>query len=160
MRGEIRVGLLGYGTVGSNVDQLLQRRARDLERRLGRRLRVVRALVRDPGKERPFAPAPGVLTTSFADLRDDASLDVVAEVMGGLEPTERYVRDLLAAGKPVVTSFASSSCSASVARMTCVSSPGTTVVARRRKSGERTSRQSRSKRSGLVVLAQVRPPLR
>jgi homoserine dehydrogenase len=103
MGGEIRVGLLGYGTVGSNVDRLLQRRARDLERRLGRRLRAVRALVRDPGKERPFAPAPGVLTTSFADLRDDASLDVVAEVMGGLEPAERYVRDLLEGGKPVAT---------------------------------------------------------
>jgi homoserine dehydrogenase len=103
MAREIRVGLLGYGTVGSNVDRLLQRRARDLERRLGRRLRVVRALVRDPDKERPIAPAPDVLTTSFADLRDDPSLDVVAEVMGGLEPTERYVRELLAAGKPVAT---------------------------------------------------------
>jgi homoserine dehydrogenase len=44
-----------------------------------------------------------VLTTEFADIRDDASVDVVAEVMGGLDPAGTYVRELLRAGKPVVS---------------------------------------------------------
>jgi homoserine dehydrogenase len=66
-------------------------------------LRVVRALVRDPAKERTFPAADGVLTTDFASLRDDPAVDVVAEVMGGVEPAGDYVRELLRAGKPVVS---------------------------------------------------------
>jgi homoserine dehydrogenase len=66
-------------------------------------LTVVRALVRDPAKERGFAPGDGVLTDDFASLRDDPRLDVVAEVMGGVEPAGGYVRELLRAGKPVVS---------------------------------------------------------
>jgi homoserine dehydrogenase len=75
----------------------------EIERATGHRLRVVRALVRDPAKERGFPAAEGVLTTDFAAIRDDPSINVVAEVMGGLEPAGGYVRELLGAGKPVVS---------------------------------------------------------
>ena len=44
-----------------------------------------------------------MLTTDFAAIRDDPSIGVVAEVMGGLEPAGAHVLELLAAGKPVVT---------------------------------------------------------
>ncbi|MGH2449942.1 MAG: homoserine dehydrogenase [Candidatus Limnocylindria bacterium] len=100
---DVPVALLGYGTVGSAVDRLLSENAEDIERATGLRLRVVRALVRDPDKERPYAPPPGVLTTEFAAVRDDASIAVVAEVMGGIEPAGAYIRELLRAGKPVVS---------------------------------------------------------
>jgi homoserine dehydrogenase len=100
---DVPVALLGYGTVGSAVDRLLKDNAEDIERATGHRLRVVRALVRDPAKERPNAPDPGVLTRDFASIRDDASIAVVAEVMGGIEPTGDYVLELLRAGKPVVS---------------------------------------------------------
>ena len=100
---DVPVALLGYGTVGSAVDRLLAENAADIERATGHRLRVVRALVRDPGKERPQPTAPDVLTTDFAAIRDDPSIAVVAEVMGGIEPTGGYVLDLLRAGKPVVS---------------------------------------------------------
>jgi homoserine dehydrogenase len=100
---DVGVGLLGYGTVGSSVNRLLVESADEIERATGHRLRVVRALVRDPAKERPFPPDEGVLTTEFAALRDDPSVDVVAEVMGGLDPAGGYVRELLRAGKPVVS---------------------------------------------------------
>jgi homoserine dehydrogenase len=59
--------------------------------------------VQDTGKERSFPAADGVLTTDFAAIRDDPAIDVVAEVMGGLEPAGGYVRALLEAGKPVVS---------------------------------------------------------
>ncbi len=100
---DVPVALLGYGTVGSGVDRLLAENADDIERATGHRLRVVRALVRDLDKERGFSPAPGVLTTDFAAVRDDPAIAVVAEVMGGLEPTGGYVTELLSAGKPVVS---------------------------------------------------------
>jgi homoserine dehydrogenase len=63
----------------------------------------VRALVRDLDAERDFQPGPGVLTTDFAEIRDDSSIGLVAEVMGGIEPAGSYVLELLAMGKPVVT---------------------------------------------------------
>ena len=100
---EVGVGLLGYGTVGAAVDRLLTENAEDIERATGLRLRVVRALVRDPGKERTPAPGDGVLTTDFAAIRDDPSIGVVAELMGGIDPARSHVLELLAAGKPVVT---------------------------------------------------------
>src|SRR5215218_7296870 len=100
---DVPVALLGYGTVGSAVSRLLVESADDIERATGHRLRVVRALVRDPEKERAFPADPGVLTTDIADIRDDPSIAVVAEVMGGIEPTGDYVLSLLGAGKPVVS---------------------------------------------------------
>jgi homoserine dehydrogenase len=100
---DVPVALLGYGTVGSAVNRLLVESADDIERATGHRLRVVRALVRDVEKQRPFSPEPGVLTTDFASIRDDPSIALVAEVMGGLEPTGSHVLELLQAGKPVVT---------------------------------------------------------
>jgi homoserine dehydrogenase len=100
---DVGVALLGYGTVGASVSRLLAESGDEIERATGHRLRVVRALVRDPAKERSFPADSGVLTTDFAAIRDDSSIDVVAEVMGGLEPAGGYVRELLRAGKPVVS---------------------------------------------------------
>jgi homoserine dehydrogenase len=100
---DVGVALLGYGTVGAAVHRLLAESGDEIERATGHRLYVVRALVRDPAKERAFPAAEGVLTTDFAAIRDDPSVTVVAEVMGGVDPAGTYVRELLGAGKPVVT---------------------------------------------------------
>jgi homoserine dehydrogenase len=100
---DVPVALLGYGTVGAAVSRLLAEGADDIERATGHRLRVVRALVRDAEKERGFPAEPGVLTTDFATIRDDPSIAVVAEVMGGVQPTGDYALELLRAGKPVVS---------------------------------------------------------
>jgi homoserine dehydrogenase len=100
---DVPVALLGYGTVGAAVNRLLQESADDIERATGHRLRVVRALVRDPDKERAYAADPGVLTTRFEDVLEDESVVVVAEVMGGIEPTGEHVVSLLRAGKAVVS---------------------------------------------------------
>jgi homoserine dehydrogenase len=63
----------------------------------------VRALVRNPARERSFDPGDGVLTTDFAAIRDDPAIGVVAEVMGGLDPAGAHVLELLGAGRPVAT---------------------------------------------------------
>jgi homoserine dehydrogenase len=100
---DVGVALLGYGTVGASVSRMLAESGDEIERATGHRLRVVRALVRDPAKERSFAPSDGVLTTDFDAIVNDPAVDVVAEVMGGLEPAGGYVRTLLGAGKSVVS---------------------------------------------------------
>src|SRR5436190_6955875 len=96
------IALLGYGTVGAAVHRLLQESGDDIERATGHRVRVVRVLVRDPAKEREGAP-PEIFTTEFADVRDDPTIAVVAELIGGLDPAAAYVRELLAARRPVVS---------------------------------------------------------
>jgi homoserine dehydrogenase len=100
---DVPVALLGYGTVGSAVHRLLEDGAEDIERATGHRLRVVRALVRELERERAHAPEPGVLTDDFSDIAADAEIGLVAEVMGGLEPTRAHVLELLRKGVPVVT---------------------------------------------------------
>src|SRR6478672_13396516 len=100
---DVPVALLGYGTVGSAVNRLLTDSADDIERATGHRLRVVKALVRDAGKERDYPPSGGVLTTDFREIADDPSIAVVAEVMGGVDPTASSVIELLNRGKHVVS---------------------------------------------------------
>jgi len=100
---DVPVALLGYGTVGAAVNRLLIESADEIERATGHRLRVTRALVRDTDKERDYPAGDGVLTTDFQSVLEDDSIALVAEVMGGIEPTGGYVLDLLRAGKPVVS---------------------------------------------------------
>src|SRR5438270_7961330 len=100
---DVPVALLGYGTVGSAVNRLLNESAEDIERATGHRLRVVKALVRDPAKERGFPPTGIELTTDIRDVAEDDSIAIVGEVMGGVSPTGDYVLELLRRGKHVVT---------------------------------------------------------
>jgi len=100
---DVPVALLGYGTVGASVNRLLTDQVDDIERATGHRLRVVKALVRDLGKERRWPAPDGVLTTSIDEVVGDPSIAVVAEVMGGVEPTGGYVLECLRRGKHVVT---------------------------------------------------------
>jgi len=100
---DVPVALLGYGTVGAAVHRFLTEQGDEIERATGHRLRVTRALVRDPVRERGFEPGPGVLTTDVGEILDDPSIRLVAEVMGGVDPAGDYVRRLLESGRSVVT---------------------------------------------------------
>ncbi|MFM7694157.1 MAG: homoserine dehydrogenase, partial [Actinomycetota bacterium] len=99
----IGIGLLGYGTVGSAVDRLLAARRDDVARVLGAPVEVRRALVRDVTRPRGDGVREGLLSDDFAAIRDDPAIAVVAEVMGGVEPTRTWMLELFAAGKSVVT---------------------------------------------------------
>src|SRR3954466_3543583 len=100
---DVPVGLLGYGTVGAAVNRLLTDSAEDIERATGHRVRAVKGLVRDAGKERDYPPQGGVLTMDFQEIVDDPSIAVVAEVMGGVDPTGDHVLELLRRGKHLAT---------------------------------------------------------
>ena len=99
----IGIGLLGYGTVGSAVDRLLTARQADVERVVGAPVEVRRALVRSVDSKRDAEPRAGLLTDDFTVIRDDPTISVVAEVMGGVSPTREWMLELFAAGKSVVT---------------------------------------------------------
>src|SRR3954462_9475761 len=100
---DVPVALLGYGTVGAAVNRLLIESADDIERATGHRLRVVKALVQDPAKERGYPPAGGVLTTDFREIADDPSIAGGAGGVGGAEPAGGSVLELRRGGKHVVS---------------------------------------------------------
>jgi homoserine dehydrogenase len=99
----IRLGLLGCGTVGGGVVQLLQESAEFVAQSVGAPLEVARVLVRDPGRERVPALDRGLLTADPEAVLGDPSIDVIVEVMGGVEPTRAYVERALDAKRSVVT---------------------------------------------------------
>ena len=99
----IKVGLLGCGTVGGGVIQLLRANAAYLEARVGDALDITRVLVRDPDKERVPELDRARLTTDPEAILGDASIDVVVEVMGGVDPARAYLDRAIESGKQVVT---------------------------------------------------------
>jgi homoserine dehydrogenase len=102
-QGELRIGLLGLGQVGGGVAQILTANAREIEARLGVRLRLVRAMVRSPGKVRADDARGVEITTNPNEIVAAEDVDIVVELMGGLEPARTLVLQALANGKPVVT---------------------------------------------------------
>lgn len=98
----IKAALLGAGTVGGGVYKLLERRRDEMERKLGAELVIDKILVRDASKPRAGIPQEK-LTERFEDILNDPDIDIVIELMGGIDPAKRYVEAALAAGKHVVT---------------------------------------------------------
>ncbi len=99
----IRVGLLGCGTVGGGVIRLLRSNASYLSARVGEPIDIARVLVRDPAKDRVPELDRSRITTNPADVLGDETLDVVIEVMGGVDPARAHIRAAIASGKQVVT---------------------------------------------------------
>jgi homoserine dehydrogenase len=99
---EIRIGMVGCGTVGSGVLELLERQADAMVERYGVRFRVTRIAVRDLDKPRTRRADGIPRTTAAIELVGDPEVDVIVEVAGGLA-VEATVAAALAAGKPVVT---------------------------------------------------------
>jgi homoserine dehydrogenase len=99
----IKVALLGCGTVGGGVIRLLRANAAYLEARVGDSLDVARVLVRDADKERVPELDRARLTTDPEAILGDPAIDVVIEVMGGMDPARAYLTRAVDAGKQVVT---------------------------------------------------------
>ena len=100
---EIRIGILGFGTVGQGTWKHLSENAESLERILGVRLEPVRASVRDLSKERGVAIPADRLTTDSQSIVDDPSIDVVCELIGGVDEARELTMRAFANGKHVVT---------------------------------------------------------
>jgi homoserine dehydrogenase len=102
-RAPLKVALLGCGVVGSQVYRLLTGQSADLQARAGAPLQVVGVAVRDPGRPREVAVAPELLTTDGAGLVTRPDVDIVIELIGGIEPARTLLLSALKAGKSVVT---------------------------------------------------------
>jgi homoserine dehydrogenase len=97
----VRLGLLGLGTVGSGLVEIIKRNSASIEAKSGVRLEIVRALVRSRGKPRPLPLEQ--ITLDPEDILADPAIDLVVEVIGGIEPAKSHIVRALASGKSVVT---------------------------------------------------------
>ena len=98
----IRAALLGCGTVGGGVYKLLDRRKEELADKAGASLEISAVLVHNVNKKREGVD-PSLLTDDFERIANDPSIDIVIEVMGGIEPARTMILRSLRAGKNVVT---------------------------------------------------------
>ncbi|MCI6467687.1 MAG: homoserine dehydrogenase [Faecalicatena sp.] len=99
---KIKAALLGLGTVGTGVYKLIHRREDVMERTIGAELEISKILVHDLKKTREGVDA-SLLTDCWQEILEDEEIQIVIEVMGGIEPARSMILDALHAGKHVVT---------------------------------------------------------
>jgi homoserine dehydrogenase len=98
-----KVGLMGLGTVGTGVVRLVEGHQEDLLQQTGVEIELTKILVQNPGKKREVSVNPDLVTNDPYSLLHDPEIDVIVEVMGGIEPTRTYILEALEQGKHVVT---------------------------------------------------------
>lgn len=102
MSKDIKIGLLGSGTVGTGVVRVLQDNGQDIAKKVGASISVKKILVRDVSKKREYLDE-AMLTDNASDIINDPEIDIVVELMGGLHPAFEYMLDAMKNGKHVVT---------------------------------------------------------
>ena len=100
---DIGIGLAGFGTVGAGVFLNLEKNRALLRERMGRDLVVRKIAVKDPTKNRDVSVPPALLAKNWRDLLDDSSVEVVVELMGGMEEPRELIMEAIRRGKIVVT---------------------------------------------------------
>ena len=103
MSRSIRVGLIGLGTVGTGVVHILRRHAKRLQHELGRPIELAGAAVLDVSKPREASIPPRLLTGDALALAQRSDIDIVVEVMGGVNEAKTYALAALQNGKRLVT---------------------------------------------------------
>ena len=99
----LTIGLLGCGTVGGALVDLLDARRATITARTGVELRIGAIAVRDTAKHQDRLADPSLLTTDTAAVVADPDVDIVVELIGGTDPALTFVRTALENGKPVIT---------------------------------------------------------
>ena len=97
----INIAVLGYGTVGSGVVEVINTNQDSINRRAGDEIRIKYVL---DLRDFPGDPVQEVLVHDYETIVNDPKVDIVVEVMGGLEPAHTFVKRALEAGKSVATS--------------------------------------------------------
>lgn len=99
----IKVGMLGLGTVGTGVYKVLKSQESEMEAKLGAKVELKKILVRNLEKASQKVEDSSILTNHAGEILEDPEIEIVIEVMGGMQPALTYMLAALNAGKSVVT---------------------------------------------------------
>ena len=99
----VNIGLLGCGTVGASLCKLIDEQSDAIAERTGLKLAVVMVAVRDVSQSRDVPLDPSLFTNDSNSVIESPEVDVVVEVIGGIEPSKELILKALELGKPVVT---------------------------------------------------------
>ena len=97
----VKIAVLGYGTVGSGVVEVIRTNQKVIDERVGEQLSIKYVL---DLRDFPGDPVQDVITHDFEEIVNDEEVKIVVEVMGGIEPAYTFVKRCLLAGKSVATS--------------------------------------------------------
>ena len=103
MKQQIRLGMIGLGTVGLGALHIIRENAEIIRHRLGVPIEVAKIAVRDLKKDRGVELTAGLLTDDPVKIIEDPDIDIVAELIGGYEPAKELILTAIARGKHVVT---------------------------------------------------------
>lgn len=99
----IRIGLIGFGTIGAGVIKTLRQQQELLQARAGVSLEIVKIADLDITTPRGIDVDPSLLTTNANDILNDPTIQIVIELIGGYEPAKKFILHALRNGKHVVT---------------------------------------------------------
>ncbi|EJG5106600.1 homoserine dehydrogenase [Staphylococcus pseudintermedius] len=100
---QLNVALLGLGTVGSGVVKIIEENHQQIKETIQKDIQIKHILVRDKSKKRPLNISRYHLTEDVNDILNDDDLDIIIEVMGGIEPTVDWLKAALSQKKHVIT---------------------------------------------------------
>ena len=99
----IKIGLLGLGNVGKGVWNILQMNKDIIKTRAGYNIEIGKILVKDANRKRDVDVPESIITTNVDYILEDPSIDIIVEVMGGVEPSFEYMVKAMKKGKHVIT---------------------------------------------------------
>lgn len=100
---EVKVGMIGFGTVGSGVVKILQKNSKLIEKRMGAKIVLKRIADIDVKTDRGVKLRPGILTTKADDVIKDPEINIVMELIGGIEPAKTFILKAIQNGKHIIT---------------------------------------------------------
>lgn len=100
---KIKVGIIGFGTIGSGVVKILASSKDIIRQRLGAEIEVAKIADLDVSSDRGVVVDSNLLTTDTKEVVDNPEVDIVVELMGGYEPARSFMLQAIAGGKHVVT---------------------------------------------------------
>lgn len=99
----INAALLGLGTVGTGVYKVLKEQEKEMTAKIGCQVRLKKVLVRNLEKAAAKLEDSSILTNQWEEIVNDPEIEIVIELIGGIEPARTYILDALKAGKHVVS---------------------------------------------------------
>ena len=99
----VKVGMIGFGTIGAGVAKILADNGEIISKRLGARVELVKVADLDVTTDRGVELAAGVLTTSADEVINHSDINILIELIGGYDPAKKFLLQAIDQGKHVVT---------------------------------------------------------